>query len=132
MKFKKFLSDQDILAEQRNNIVILITEAESTVTKLKTLYDTASMIQNLEIASIFTEIKSFMKSSTKNMKISQLQSWGFDIVKDLEKNIKVLLTIKKTMQTPYLNSLITQYSKLINNIKDHVKTKKDEYDLVTP
>jgi hypothetical protein len=127
MKFKSFILESSDI--QVKNI---INEAESTVIKLRTLYDVHDYIQEIDLADLFTNIRKFMKTDSANMKISEMIRWANDIKQRLESNIQLLLNIKKSLKTKYLDSLIVQSDKLINNIKDHISINKMEYDKRLP
>jgi len=131
MKFKQYISEIRIDNEIIKESIDTLVEAESTVTKLRTLYKTSDLIQDIDLANIFTDIRAFMGTKISDMKITKLQKWGLDIIKNLESSIKIMLNIRSSIKTKYLDSLIVQSNKLVNNIKKRINFNKEAYNIAT-
>jgi len=129
LKFKQYLDDINFDKYITNESLKSLNEAEGTADKLNKLNKSADNIEKIDLVVLFQDIHTFIKTTPANMKISELKQWGLRIIKNLEKNIKIMLEIRKDLHTKYLNSLINQCSKLVGNIKDRITQNKEKYDL---
>ena len=137
MKFKEFIQNNKI-NDSRNNVLKSLelclndlnnlNEIDTAIEKLDTLQKVAKNINALEIHLVFKKIKNFLSSKVSNTKISDLQITANSVIRELDMAIKKLLTIKHLIKTKFLDSLISNASKLSNNIKEHIKTQLDDYN----